>query len=303
MRIRLIGWMAGILLVTLACGIAAPIPAPTQPGVETVVAQTMQALTAAAPVATQKPPVEATASSQPSGIPVSFQNVSFVIPNGLANGANPETVAAVGENDGGPWSVAPAHLKFTLTGYPLQGKFFEPYMLVYPAQDFEAVSDGAGQSLGMLRAILASPSAPLSKDKLPSVPGFNAAMVFASNTSVLPFQNGSGVRMLTEYAQYFASVNNQDLFYQFQGLTSDGKYYIIAILPVNAPFLAADEDPAAPVPSDGIAFPDYNTAGEAEFTAYYQAMTDKLNATSPEAFTPTLSQLDALIASISITSE
>ncbi len=312
MNTKAMGWMVGILLVTLACGMIAPTQAPTQQGVETIVAQTIEAITAAAPQVTQTPEIETatsappaeatpTKSSQLSGTPVSFQNVSIVIPTELAGGANTQANAAVSDQGGPGWDAAPAYSKFTLTGYPLQGKFFEPYIAVYPAHDYESVNAGAGESLKRLRAILANPSSPLSKDNLPGVPGFNAAMVFASNAAVIPMQNGSGVRILTEYAQYFATVNNHDMFYQFQGLTSDGNYYVIAVLPVNAPFLAAESDPASPLPADGIPFPGYDAMDGTSANAYYQAVTDKLNALSPDAFTPSITALDSLIQSITIT--
>ena len=80
--------------------------------------------------------------------------------------------------------------------------------------------------------ILGAPGAPIAVAQLPTVPFFNAQQAFASNIQILSFQNGRGVRFLTEYAQYPVSANNQDLFYHFQGLTSDGAYYIIAILPI-----------------------------------------------------------------------
>jgi hypothetical protein len=41
------------------------------------------------------------------------------------------------------------------------------------------------------------------------------------------------VRYLAVLAQYPAPVNNQDLFYTCQGLTSDGRYFVPIILPVN----------------------------------------------------------------------
>ena len=55
---------------------------------------------------------------------------------------------------------------------------------------------------------------------------------------MIKFQVPEGVRFLTEYAQYPASANNQDLFYQFQGLSRDGAYYIVAIFPITVPVLA-----------------------------------------------------------------
>ena len=85
------------------------------------------------------------------------------------------------------------------------------------------------------------------------------------------------------------------MFYNFQGLTSDGRFYIVAILPVNAPFLAPDDNPQSVLPSDGIPL-----TTEMPDDAYYAAVVSKLDQTAPDIFTPTLTQLDALIQSITI---
>jgi len=294
-----------LVLVTLACGVTIPTPAPVQPGVETIVAATFQALTVAppveAPAATPPMNVENTPAGQnavptQAGATVSANSVSFVIPVGVGVGANVESIPEVTEQTGAPWEVSPAYSKFTLQGYPLQGKFFEPYILVYPAQEFEAANPSAADSLQSLRAILASPSAPLTLGAMPHIPTFNAGALFASNMQVIFFKNGSGVRFLTEYGQYYATANNHELFYNFQGLTSDGKYYIIAILPVNASFLAADDKPDAVVPPDGVLLP---ANGPDE--NYYSTVVQKLNAALPDAFTPSITALDALIQSMNIT--
>ncbi len=289
MKTKIFG-LAVILFITLACGVGAS-GTPAQPGVETIVAATMQALTTSA---TGAPPVP----TLQSGVPVSVSGINLVIPSGLGSGVNSETISEVTEESGAPWEVSPAHTKLQLVGYPLQAKFFEPIIMVYPTAEFEAVSIGATQSLAKLRAILASPSAPLTNDSIPGIPTFNAGQLFVSNMQVISFQNGSGVRALTQYAQYFATVNNFELTYQYQGLTSDGKYYVIAILPVNITFLASDDKPDASVPTDGIPIP---ANGPDE--SYYAAVTQKLNGTSPDAFTPSLPLLDALIQSINIISQ
>jgi len=80
-------------------------------------------------------------------------------------------------------------------------------------------------------------------------------------------------------------------------LTHDGQTYIIVILPVSAPFLAADGE--APAPADGIPFPGYEDPN-ADFGAYYQQITARLDATPPDTFSPSLTLLDALISSLSI---
>jgi hypothetical protein len=141
---------------------------------------------------------------------------------------------------------------------------------------------------------------PLSSEQLPAVPFFNAQQAFASNAQVISFQNGRGVRFLTEYAQYPVSANNTDLFYQFQGLTDDGASYIIAIFPITVPVLAETSDGGAVLPAGGVPYPDI-TNPSADWPAYYAGVTNLLNVTAPEAFSPTINQLDLLIQSMRIT--
>jgi hypothetical protein len=158
----------------------------------------------------------------------------------------------------------------------------------------------AFESIRRLDNILYTPGGPsLSADQLPTVPFFNAAQVFESNIQVISFQNGQGVRFLTEYAQYAASVNNHDLFYHFQGVTRDGAYYIIAILPITAPVLAETSDAGAVLPLGGVPYP-YMADPGADMQGYYASVADVLNATPSDRFTPTINQLDALIQSMRI---
>ena len=111
---------------------------------------------------------------------------------------------------------------------------------------------------------------------------------------------GQGVRFLTEYAQYFASANNHDLFYHFQGLTSDGEYYVIAVLPISNPTMAETSDPGAALPVGGVPYLFYSDPNT-DVQLYYKSVTEILNVTPSNDFTPTLDQLDALIQSMQIT--
>ena len=72
----------------------------------------------------------------------------------------------------------------------------------------------------------------------PSMPG----KMFHAQYQVFPFGSGGGIRYLTLYAQYYAPINNHDLFYTYQGLTNDGKYWVSAILPINNPILPDNGD-------------------------------------------------------------
>jgi hypothetical protein len=281
--------ISGVVMGMAGCNLGSGTPTAPTPvdEVGTIVTATMQAFTAAPGESVPTP-----ASTQMSGIPVSFETVSFLIPNGLAGGANTETMTAVETNSGAPWEIAPTHLRFTLTEYPLQGKFHEPRIFVYPADDFAQGNPNAAEQIDRVKKILAG--SVLMKETLPLIPFFHAGPVFAAGIKIIPFQNGSGVRALTQYAQYAAPINNRELFYHFQGLTSDRKYYVIAILPISAAILPEDEKPEAQVPEGGIPIP--TAVGPND--VYYFSVTEKLNSLSPDAYTPSLNTLDTLIQSI-----
>ncbi|MEW6405782.1 MAG: hypothetical protein AB1649_28655 [Chloroflexota bacterium] len=296
MRTRGLVLMAGILLVTLACGLGTPAPTPvdTQPGVETIVAGTLQAMTSVAP-----PPTEVV---QPSGTNVSFRNVSFVIPTGLATDANSEAVPAIlNEQESAPWDIAPEHIVFTLNGYSISyGSASAPTIKVIPAQEYSSVNAGGSQSIPALQALLADPAAPLTVDSIPGVPYYNAAQIMAAQSARLNFQSGSGVRTIAHYGQFPGPITKTGQFYYFQGLTSDGKYYVIATLPIISPLQSTEQNPSA----DGPTYPDPNTiANPSAYEMYYPAMAEILDAASPESFSPTLNQIDALMQSITIASQ
>jgi hypothetical protein len=288
------------ILIVLACAPAGQqLTAPAVPGVETIVALTIEALTALAPPATDAPTVPPPPpSAQPNGTAVSYGNVSFFLPKELASNALAGTApAVVGIADGPGWDVAPEHIKFQLENYALYDTFHEPYILMIPAPEYAAVNEQAAKNIARLQAIISGAAAPTAEN-LPHVTTFNAGQLFAAQIEIVRFANGSGVRFLTEYGQYFATANNHDLFYQFQGLTSDGKYYILAILPASHPLLAHDEKPETAPPPGGIPFPGYEN--ESALTNYYIDVVNLLNSAAPDSFIPALTNLDALIQSISI---
>jgi len=288
--------MKKALIFLLACLWIFAACAPSQPAtsaapnVETMVASTFEALTAAAPP-----------TPQPAGLLVTFQNVSFVIPNGLATNALAGVVPAVSPTNESPgWDVAPDHVKFELDNYSLYGRFHDPVIRIYPAQEYAAMSESAKQSMERLQTILADPSAPMDEKALPSIPFFNAGQMIAAQVTRLGFNTGNGVRMIAQYGQAVMPITNDQVFYHFQSLTSDGKYYVIAVLPISHPLLASVTDPSSPLPEGGIPFPDMMSSDAAAFETYFQAVVNLLNTADPNFFQPALPLLDALIQSITI---
>lgn len=272
-----------LLLAMLACNALAP-SKPAQPGVETVVAD-LSTLTAVAPP-TQTPV---------NGTLISINNISFVIPTGTGSGAQVETIEAVPPSGDMPWwEIAPRYDKYMLQGYSLSNTFHAPTIYVYPVNEYLQVNEDMAEPFDTLKSIIAGQPLP---EAIPFLPAFNAAQMFHSNEQILTFQNGKGIRFLTQYGQAPYPVNNNSLFYTFQGMTDDGAYYVAAILPTSAAFLSADGNPDTPLPADGVPFDWENFEN---LDQHYELVKQKLNATDPNAFNPSLTGLDSLIQSILI---
>lgn len=280
--------LAVLLLASLACNINAPATdVPQDVDLETAVAATLTAIAAQAQPTVETP-------TEAANIPVSFSGNNFTIPQGLAMGATPAIIPASFDSQTPFWDIYPAYVELTLDGYILQEKFHEPVVRIYPVAEFEAANEGAAAIIHEMRALMAAQGSPLPPN-LPFLPLFNAGQMFHSNEQFITFQNGTGIRFLTQYGQDISPVNNHALFYTFQGMTSDGSYYVSAILPVNAPFLVEFPSPEYPTPPDGIPF-DWEDWEHAQ--AYMDAVTQKLNATDPAVFTPPLTNLDAMMQSL-----
>jgi hypothetical protein len=301
-----------VLIMVVAIGILAACAAPIAPANAPATSTATPTGVALTPVTIQSAAtsIPATASSNPTPTvseppahetAVSFRSLSLVLPSGLASGISGNQVPRNEGQDLPYWEVTPGHSVINLEGYALQGKFHQPQIYIYPAQAYAEMVPGAFESIHRLDNILYGPGAPISGEQLPAVPFFNAQQVFATNVQKISFQNGAGVRFITEYAQYPASVNNHDLFYHFQGVSRDGAYYIIAILPISVPVLAETSDAGAVLPPDAVPYPDI-TVPNPDMAGYYSAVTRLLNAQSPEAFVPTINQLDSLIQSMQIAS-
>ncbi len=234
-----------------------------------------------------------------AGITISATPIKLMIPPSLATGASADTIDVVTDQTGAPWDVAPAHLQRTLQGYSVGTSSHVPQLFVYPADQYAAMNAAAAESIKRLQAVLANPSGSYDENTLPRVPFYNAGQVLAAQQKVLHFSGGSGVRFITQYAQDISPINNGGLFYDFEGLSKDGKYYIVAVLPVNLPFLPVDNNPSSPLPSSGVPFPPSSASGSA-FQEYYQQVAQKIEAAPAAQFDPALDALDALIDSMTI---
>ena len=289
---------AFVLATTLmaACGTTTPTLAPA--------AVTVVPPPTAIP-STSAPPTVAP-NATPSLVPgpnVAYGPVHFTADLALGSGVSARLVPEEIPTDSGApeqWITHPAYLELMFVNYPLQNTFHEPRLQVYPADEFAQVNSGAADAIQQLKAVLGqAPNLPAGN--IPFLPVFNAAQVVRADIQFLNFQNGSGIRFVTQYDQAPIPINNHELFYTFQGLTSDGAYYVSAILPLSAPFLAPDDNPNHPAPADAVPAPDFNNPDfGAAWGAYIDTVTTRLNQLDPQQFNPALPVLDALVQSLEV---
>jgi len=283
---RVSAWssVAAFLLLGIACSFVPgpaeiPSPSPTAPSAGP---------TQPAAEATQPP--QGTEPVSPTGVEVTCANVHFWFDPSLASGVTCETIPAVPETgDVSPWEVGPEHIRITFEGYVLPQTFHEARIYVYPVAEYESLQVQAAQLVAELQALLEARPQTF-EETIPFLPPFNAAQLFRTQIRYVDFQDGTGVRFLTLYGQAMRVINNDELFYTFQGLTQDGAFYVAVVLPVSHPSL----------PEDGEIPPDQLDTFAETFEAYLETSEQSLEAEPPASFTPDLGPLDAMIQSLEV---
>jgi hypothetical protein len=265
--------------------------------------------TGASMIAPTRTPTSAT-PVPPTAVPATKQGgvagANFAYPMSLAKGTEGSTVPeAAGGSDAPWWVPVPEHREIRLTGYVLPMTEQAPRIAVYPAAQFASLNPEAAKRIESLRQLLKEKPEPVpapvpepvpgpaagASPALPFLPLTNAAQQMHVQVQYLTFQGGQGVRYLTQYAQGPIPINNRELFYTFQGLTDDGKYYVAVILPVSHSLLPTDAD-SMPRPE--------RDAMSADFMKYMQNVTKTLGEQGAAGFKPALSDLDGLVESITV---
>lgn len=294
-KIRILLLALLVLVFSLSCSLTSLLPGgsnteatavalqATQVALEMKIIELQQQQTA---IAQQPTEAEAEAHSAPiEGNEIIFEGIRFVYPNAIASGVDPAIKAETEDMA----RVIPDHIEFTLNDYAWNGSMHTPTVYIYSTDTYRSVDEYAGESIDELNTLIHDrPAAP---ETIPFLPMWNAGQVFTADVKYMDFQNGSGVRFLTMYAQAIYPVNNNGLFYTYQGLTNDGKWYVSAVFPVAQASL--------PATGEDIPGGDWQAFGD-NFQAHLDDMSNLLNTASDESFTPHLTELDALIHSIQV---
>ncbi len=291
-----------LCLFLVACG-AEPEPASTATATSTSTVATTTAVSE--PTSTPEPepptaePEESTAvpTTEPSptatATAVSNDPATFNLPASVAATAILTTVQSTASqpaNLAPYWGIMPTHHIYQLADYGLSGTFHNPRLIIYSVPEFADINPAAREAYTQLQAILADRPNLAAQETLPFLPIFNAAQVFHAQEAYLTFANGQGIRYITQFDQAFNPINNRTVFYTFQGLTSDGRHYVTAVLPIAHPSL----------PADGQLSPENFETFAANFDDYLQEIISTLDEADPDSFSPSLTDLDSLLASVQV---
>lgn len=230
---------------------------------------------------------------------VEFEGIRFSYDATLASEIIPEFIPTRFGDQFAPWDQTPNHVAFTFRdpyteGRDLYWQGFSPdpvpKIFIYRTVDFpeEVLGwDGKAQILALQNML--QERKPDSGGTIPVLPLTNAGQTFHAKLAYMDFDGGSGVRFVTQYTQEPRAINNQELIYTFQGMTSDGAYYISGILPVSAEHLPAKFE----IKEEEI--PNF----QVRWGKYLEETTQKINHFPDGAFDPNLETLDAIFLSLS----
>lgn len=260
-------------------------------------ATTASAPAAATPAAAATSPAGATPAATTAStqtLSTEFEGIRFSYDSGLAQSAQGVKILAVPVNVDAPalGGGVPAHVAFSFDGDKITADAnpFQPQVRVYPAEDLKDLDPNVAREVLALKTLL-SVDAPAIQETLPVFPPFNAQQVIHPQIKYLKFNTGEGVRFVTFYAQNVAPITNDGLFYTFQGLSADGKYYVTAFWPIKTDKLANSYEDAK--------IGDFNEWAK-NFETYRVETEKMLNDLPADAFTPNLEGLDELIESLEL---
>lgn len=233
-----------------------------------------------------------------------FKGVSFNYNPQIFVKVEPETIKEQPLQNAGdkPDSVYPAH-----TAFHLKYKTGEraATISVFPIADYRrmyAVSKGNMESfdenLKDLRKAIKDENFRVG-DQVPVIPFYDASQTITARVKYLSFESGAGIFFLTQYNQDFANlVNNEELTYFYQGITADGKKYVLAEFPASAAFLPknnqADEFEGYKLP---VTADDFN---EKNYNEYITKITQRLENLPADEFEPSLKAFEEIISSLKI---
>jgi LPXTG-motif cell wall-anchored protein len=233
---------------------------------------------------------------------VSFNGVTFTYDASLAGSVVPKLVPeTIATPNMAYWMAQPQHIEFNFTDF--HGSNTQPLpstIYVFPVRsDYRSLTPGDNrdfwlQTVQTLHGILSSQAnlrtvaeqsstSPNQPPRLPYLPVINADSIVTGKAGYLSFGNGSGIHYLVHVTQNVSPPDSNSVLYTFQGLTSDGRYYV-----------------AADFPAFPTSIPPIDPLQGNDVRAYYLNLMNRFDSISNDAYTPNLDSLDKMLSSLSV---
>ena len=138
-------------------------------------------------------------------------------------------------------------------------------------------------------------------EQLPFVPFVDAHQEVFAKAKIINFKSGKGLIFLTQIVQNPVIINNEDLVYIFQGISTDERYFIYAEFPVSAEGLPETDTGSF----ENYKMPPnfYGQEDDEQFKAhenYRNNIASRLDNLQSAKFSPNLDKIENLTASIEI---
>src|SRR5215212_5847865 len=230
---------------------------------------------------------------------VLFEGIHFSYPSDMVESVWPEIVAGVHPTPGGAeWEGDPTHYSLTFASLSVPAAFqrtwgtwlqLPPQIRIYPVANMESNEFIRARIEGLRQLLETKPNSPT--NEIPVLPWINAAQVFRVQVRYLDFQNGRGVRFITQYRQDPGPVTDEEIFYTFQGLTDDGANYVVASFPLSTAILPDTLD---------FESQEFREFEKKNYQEYLTEQVATLEALPSKEFEPDLAILDQIVASLEV---
>lgn len=203
-----------------------------------------------------------------------------------------------------PDSVAPQHLLFTLKTQNQR----EAIIVVYPIEEYRRIWRQVeknntiyfDENLKNVKKFIANKKFRVNGE-IPYLPHYGGGyQTFEARVKAFSFPNGKGVFFLTHRVQERAIVNNGHLEYDFQGITEDGKYYVLAQFSPKVSFLPDNYHVGK---FEDYVMPDYvnwSKSDRKKYDEYIAKITKRLENLPSDKFEPNLNYFEEIISSLKI---
>jgi len=150
-----------------------------------------------------------------------------------------------------------------------------------------------------LRKVLRDPSFRI-QGQIPRVEFADASDDFYVKVRQYDFQSGDGIIFVTHWNSEVSLISNRNLVYRFEGITADGKYFIVAETPVSVAFLPD----TSPVDFEGYTARSvyFDQGSEAKLKSYRKSISTRLEKLNANDYSPSLEKFEEIISSLKIDS-